>query len=191
MIGAHHTTPEVVEAYRELLRAAAFPYLLVANAVEPEVAAGLRAALDAAGTARFWIADRGRYQHNDSLQIPPLWEQLAGFAAGLTGRPLAVHRARWVRLTRGDYALVKDDAHTRPPGRCVELTLDLSSGFHPEGECVYADGAEGVGVPALPGLLVVVDRSPTSTRYDRPLTVRSGDGAEIVRLRLWLVEGDR
>lgn len=187
MIAAHLTVPEVVEAYREMLGAAAFPYLLIANAVEPEAAAGLRAALDAAGTERFWIADRGRYHHNDTLQIPPLWEQLVGFAAGITGRPLAVHRARWLRLGRGDYGLVKDDGHTRPPGRHVELTVDLSAGFHPDGECVYADGAGGVGVPALPGLLVVVDRSPTSTRYDRPLTVRSGDGAEIVRLRMWLI----
>ena len=188
MIAAHHTGPEIVEAYREMLRAAAFPYVLVAGAVDPETAAGLRAALEAAGTTPFWIADRGRYRLNETLQIPPLWEGLAGFAAGITGRPLAIRGARWLRLGRGDYALIKDDAHTRPPGACVELTLDLSADFSPDGECVYADGQAGVGVPPVPGLLVVVERSATSTRYDRPLTVRSGEGAELVRLRMWLAD---
>lgn len=188
VLGVHHTGPEMLEVYREMLRAAAFPYLLIANAIEPAEAAGLRAALAAAGDTRFWVADRGRYHHNDTLRDDALFASLADFAAGVTGRRLTLHAARWLRFTRGDYALVKDDTRTRAPGRAAELTLDVSAAIFPEAEQVYGDGHDAVQIPQLPTLLAVVDRTPTSTRYERPLTIRSGDGAEIVRLRLSLID---
>jgi hypothetical protein len=189
VLAGHNTGAEVVAVYRDMLRSSAFPCLLVANAVEPADAGALRTALAGAGDQRFWIADRGRYHHNDDLRVGPLFESLAAFASGVAGVPLALHGARWLRFTRGDYALVKDDSRTRPPGRAVELTLDVSAAMCPEAGLVYSDGHDGVQVPQLPNLLVLVDRTPTSTRYDRPLTVKSGDGAEIIRLRMWLRPG--
>lgn len=172
-------------AMREALITAPIPSLLLPAAIDDADAAALRARLDAAGTTPFWIADRGRYACNATLVDAPLWDALIGFASGAVDRPLRVIGARWLRFGRGDYALVKDDARTRPAGPHVELVLDLSATASGEAEIVYGDGAAIVSVPQVPTLLSLVDRGPTSTRYERPPTVRGG-GGEIVRLRLWL-----
>lgn len=187
MIGVHHTGDEMIAIYRERLRAAPFPHLMVPGAVEPATADALRDLLDAAGTEPFAIADRGRYRWNGSLRVDELWAALADFAGRITGAPLAVRAARWLRFGRGDYALVKDDSRTRPPGDHVELTLDLSASATGEAELVYTALPDGPGtmLPQLPHVLFLVERTPASTRYDRPVTLRAG-GVEVVRLRLWL-----
>jgi hypothetical protein len=186
MLSVHHTGDEVVAAYRELWLAASPHFLFVANAVEPAVAAELRARLAAAGTERLDVADRARYRWNDSLRVDELWSSLAAFASGLAATPLDVRAARWVHLARGDYALVKDDSRSKPPGTTVELTLDLSEAVTTESEIVYAEpDGSAREVPQLPGLLALVARTPATTRYERPLTHRAG-GGEVVRLRLWL-----
>lgn len=196
MIGVHHLAEEMLAAYRALLGSVDPPYLIVPGAVEPTVAADLRARLAAAGTEPYDLADRGRYRWNGALCIDELWSALAAFASGLLGMPLAVRGARWLHLARGDYALVKDDVRTRPPSAAplVELSLDLSATFTGEADQVFAvplgPGTErAIVIPQMPGLLAVVPRPPHMTRYDRPLTLRAG-GAEVVRLRVWLSPRD-
>lgn len=187
MIAAHHTGDEMIEVYRALLRGADVRHLMVPDAIQPEVATALRAQLDAAGCEPFAIADRGRYRWNGALRVEALWTSLADFAGRVTGAALEVRGARWLRFGRGDYALIKDDFGTRPPGDHVELTLDLSIAATGEAELVYAARPDGVALmmPQLPSMLLLVERTAASTRYDRPVTLRAG-GAEVIRLRLWL-----
>ncbi len=174
---------------REAMPSAPVPSLLLPEAIDGAVAADLRARLDAAGTTAFDLADRGRYRHNDALRIDPLWDELTGFAAGVAGPGATVTLAavRWLRLGRGDYSLVKDDTRTRPAGPHLELVLDLSPGTSGEAELVYTDGLATLGVPQIAGLLAVVDRTATSTRYQRPPTVRGLGGIEIARVILSFV----
>jgi hypothetical protein len=190
VIAAHHLVPEVMAAYREMYVAAAPPYLPIANALEPEVAADLRGRFLAAGSERFDRADCGRYRWNGTLRVDELWHAMVTLASSIAGTALEVRAARWLLLGRGDYALVKDDFRTRPAGAgVIELSLDLSEAFSGEAEQVYADGASGVTVPQIPRMLALVARSPSTTRYDRPLTIRAG-GAEVTRLRVWLTPRD-
>jgi hypothetical protein len=62
------------------------------------------------------------------------------------------------------------------------VTLDVSSGYSGEAHVVYVDGMNALTVPQLPGLVSVVDRAATVTRYQRPPTIRSQGGFDIVRL---------
>jgi hypothetical protein len=160
---------------------------LVPHAVDPAVAADLRARLAAAGTELFDLADRGRYRWNGTLRVEPIWEMITGVASAFSGTPLVVAGARWLHLARGDYALVKDDARTRPAETVAEATLDLSERASGEAELIYALPGRGPAIvlPQLPLLLAIVPRPPALTRYDRPLTLRAA-GAEVIRLRLWL-----
>lgn len=175
------TTPEFM---RETMREAAVPSVLVPDAVDAAVAAELRARLEAAELTPYALLDRGRYHYTDTLRVDPLWDELTRFAASIVPAPVTLARARWFRLRRGDYSLVKDDSRTRTPGRCLEVSLDLSSGHSGEAEVVYLDGTQALSVPQLTGLMSVVERSPTSTRYLRPPTIRSAGGHDIVRLFL-------
>lgn len=185
MLAAYLRDPVTPHALRETMAAAELPSLLLPEAIDADVAAELRARLEAAGLTRYSLADRGRYEHNDTLQVVPLWNELGQFAADLAGAPMSVTRARWFRLRHGDYSLVKDDSRTRPPGgRHLELVLDLSAGNSGEAHVVYADGRTGLAVPQVTGLLAVVDRSPSIARYLRPPTIRSVGGFDIIRLIL-------
>ena len=79
---------------------------LVPHAVEPAVAADLRARLAAAGTELFDLADRGRYRWNGTLRVEPIWEMITGVAAAFTGTPLVVAGGRGTTaLTRYDRPL--------------------------------------------------------------------------------------
>lgn len=173
-----HTPP----AFREMMTASPVPTALVPAAIDDTTAAALRARLATAGLTPYALADRGRHGYNDTLRVDPLWDELAHFAAGIAGAPVALARARWLVQRRGDYSLVKDDAKTRPPGRVLELVLDLSPGASGGAEAVYLDGTRAQAVLQLGGVLAVIDRTPTSTRYLRPPTVRSMGGFDVVRL---------
>ncbi len=157
---------------------------LQADVVAADERAALRAALDAAGWTRSWIADRHRLE-TASLAGPladalvARLAALAGAAAGATLRPRAV---RWLRLRHGDYQLTKCDALERPSAPHVELIADLSAAATGEAEIFYSDGRV---VPQLPGSVAIIERDATMLRWQRYLTARVGDAA-VHRLRLTL-----
>ncbi|MBZ0232110.1 MAG: hypothetical protein K8M05_07125 [Deltaproteobacteria bacterium] len=171
-------------ALRELLRDAPVPSVQIPAALDDAAVAALRARALAAELVAYDLADRGRYHHDETLRDEPLFAQLAWFAAGVTATPLVLARACWLVQRRGDYSLVKDDWARRPRGRLIEVVVDLSAGTSGEAEAVYVDGAQALAVPQLGGLLAVVDRSPSCTRFLRPPTIRSLGGFEVVRLFL-------
>jgi hypothetical protein len=185
MLAAYLCDPVTPHALREQMAAAEVPSLLLPQSLDATVVADLRARVEAAGLTRYELADRGKYDHNDTLQVAELWNELGQFAADLTGAPMSIARVRWFRLRRGDYSLVKDDSRTRAPGdRHLELVLDLSAGNTGEADVVYADGRNALAVPQISGLLAVVARSPSVARYMRPPTIRSFGGHDVVRLIL-------
>lgn len=170
------------ELLREMMATAPLPSMMLPGAIDEAAIAELRARVDAAGWTEYALADRGRYAFNDTVRDDALWAELTTLVNSVAGAPMSLARARWMRLRRGDYSLVKDDSRTRPPGRCIEVTLDVSSGSSGEAHVVYVLGMNALTVPQLPGLLGVVDRSPAMTRYHRPPTSRSQGGFDIVRL---------
>ena len=177
MIASYLTDPVTNVWMRE-----AMPLLVVPDAIDETTAADLRVRLDVAGASAYRLADRGRYRVNRELRVDALWAELGAVAASIAGAPVELAAACWLRFGRGDYSLVKDDIRTRAPGRRVEIVLDLSVDMSGEAEVVYADGERTLVVPQIPRMLAVVDRSPTSTRYQRPPTVRGLGGNEIIRL---------
>lgn len=184
MLAAYLRDPATPHALRETMAAAAPPSLVLPEAIDAAVATELRARLEAAGLTAYALADRGRYEHNDTLEVLPLWAELGQLAADLAGRPMRLARARWIRQRRGDYSLVKDDSRTRPPGggRYLEIVLDVSAGHSGEAQAVYIDGTSTFVVPQIGGVLAVVDRSPSTTRFLRPPTIRSVGALDVVRL---------
>jgi hypothetical protein len=153
---------------------------------EPRAAA-LRAHVDEAGFERFDEPDRGRYEHNPELAVPELFEELRELAELIVERPVQVGPTRWVRLGRGDYALIKADAKARAAERrYVELTLDFSARATGQAEIVYTDGVASWVVVQEPGSVAVVEREPWLYRYDRYLDHRVADGV-IYRLRVALL----
>lgn len=179
-------------ALRELRASSPIPSVLLPGAIDDADADALRTRLAAAGTTPFAIADRGRYAVNTTLRDDALWAALVGFAANVVDAPVHVVGARWLRFGRGDYALVKDDARTRPPLPHLELGLDFSTRASAVAEIVYTDGEATLTIPQVPGLLTLVDRGPSVYRHERPLTVLGtvlGGGGEIFRLRMWLAPG--
>ena len=141
----------------------------------------LRARLHDAGLTRYDLADRGRFEHNDLLVVPDLFDRLVQ----LTRRPLTVLRARWLVFRRGDYSLTRGDALSRLPGDHVELTFDLSPASSGEAQVVYTDGASSVYVPQTAGQVSVVARDEGIYRWERYLGLRMGE-AVVYRLRLTL-----
>jgi hypothetical protein len=190
MIAPYLFIDGAADSFRESMSAGELPWVVLPDVIDGATAAELRAALETAGLTRYELADRGRYHHNDTLRVDPLWEELGGFAADLAGGPVTLERARWIRQARGDYSLVKDDSHTRVRGRHLELTLDLSAGNSGEADVVYLDDHKGVSLPQITGVLGVIDRTPTSTRYLRPPTVRSASGCDVVRLIMSFAAAD-
>jgi len=171
--------PALGESYR------AARALIVPDAIEPAGAAGLRIRVQRAGLSPYWLADRGRYQLNDSLADPVLFERLRALAEAVTGEPLAVGPFRWLLFGPGDYALVKDSRG--PTERMLEVTLDFSEATSGAAGIVYQRGQEAVAsVPQLAESLAVVDRPPGTLRFERYVSRRFGH-ARVLRLRLALL----
>jgi hypothetical protein len=146
----------------------------------------IRARLEAAGYRRYWLADRGRYELNDTHHEPPLIAVLTALASTHFGVLLAPAWRRWTRLRHGDYALFKDDDRRWRGGETqVEVCVDLSAAASQEGQIVYASPDGNATVSQTPGTVALVDRREPRARYERYLNLRIGD-AEIVRLNLGL-----
>lgn len=177
---------KALSPYREAYRGALLPAVVVPGALSEPAAAELRAELSAAGFEPYWLADHGRYEVNDALAAPELFDSLREIAEHLAGAGLEVQAARWLGLRRGSYSLLRDDVMVAGQERSVELTLDLSAGSCGEAEVVYTHrGQVYFAAPQRPGALALVERGPTVRRYDRYLTHRVG-AAEILRLRMAL-----
>ena len=136
------------------------PSLALPGALPVEWAGALRVGLGIEGTRRFDVADRGRYAVNDTLVDGPLFEELAQFAAALCDRRLHVGPARWLRLGRGDYELVRGDVTDRAArglsGPHLEVVLDFSAATLGRFECVYADGTAPFVVPQWAGSVALI-----------------------------------
>jgi hypothetical protein len=184
MIADYLLMEGAAEAFRESMAVATPRSVLLPSVIDDATAADLRARVDAAGWTPYALADRGRFHYCDTLRVDPLWDELTAVASSLAGARLAIVRARWMRLRRGDYSLVKEDCATRPDGPHLELVLDISSGASGEAEVVYIEGADALAVPQMTGILSIVARTPAITRFQRPPTIRSIGGHDIVRLFL-------
>ena len=161
-------------------------HVVVAGFLDEPAAAPLRAQVSAAGLARYDEPDRGHYEHNRELAIPPLFDDLRAIAEELVQRPLHLDHACWLRLRHRDYQLIKDDARDRPIADThLELTLDHSALATGQAELVYTDGQESWVVPQVPGAIAIVEREPWLYRYARYLNLGVGD-AVVDRLRLSL-----
>lgn len=150
------------------------------GAVEADERARVRAALDAAGWRRSFVADRERLE--TATLDDPLPARLAALAGEIAGAALVPMGVRWMRLGHGDYQLTKGDARARPPEPHLELIADLSAAATGEAEIFYSDGRV---LPQLPGSVAVVERDATLLRWQRYLTLRVG-AAAVYRLRLTL-----
>lgn len=127
----------------------------------------------------FDLAHRGKYAFAD-LSDDALSAELRTFAEALTGARLGSGVLRLFRFRRGGYALFSDDALSRLTAG-VEVTLDLSD--HLCGPpAIYQDPARRLEIPQAPGLVAVVERGPSTFRYDRYFPAEVGD-AEVLRLR--------
>ena len=127
----------------------------------------------------FDLAHRGKYGFAD-LSDDALLAELRAFAAALTGARLGSGAARLFRFRRGGYALFYDDALSRLTAG-VEVTLDLSDALCGP-PAIYQEPARRLEIPQAPGLVAVVERGPSTYRYDRYLPAEVGD-AEVLRLR--------
>ena len=134
----------------------------------------------------FDLAHRGKYAVAD-LRDDALLAELRDFAAALTGARLRDGTLRLFRFRRGGYALFYDDALTRLTTG-VEVTLDLS-----EAPCgppaIYQQPGGRLEIPQAPGLVAVVERGPSTFRYDRYFQAEVGDG-EVLRLRAAFASAD-
>jgi hypothetical protein len=175
-----------VTSLRTVFRGSGIPFVNVESAVQAETAAGIRSQVDAAGYETFYIADRGRYQLNDSLDMKPLVSSLLAVASRIVDASLALARTRWFCFRRGDYSLQKDDAQNRLEGTWFELTLDFSERASGQSDITYSDGSTRLLiVPQEPGCLTLIERTPAIYRYIRPMTVHSL-ADRVHRLQLWL-----
>ena len=185
MIRPGYDRVPVVETFRTMYRGERFPFAVLPELLLADGAAELRARAETAGLEPFFVADRGRYHANQTLRDEPLFDELRQIAAAVVEAPLVVGAARWLRLERGDYSLIRGDQASRSePARHLELTLDFSEAPSDQAEIVYSDGAESIVVPQWPGALALVDKPPTLYRYERYLTHQVQ--LAIYRLRLIL-----
>ncbi|UQA55176.1 hypothetical protein [Polyangium aurulentum] len=165
--------------------AATIPAVTIPGVLSLEAAEEIRARLAGGDFEPFFLAHRGRYARNASYADEELFEGLVALAQEVTGEPLRVAAFRWMRLVRGDYALMRDDP--APLDRHTELTLDVSGDVTGAAEICYAHrGRLFHAVSQLPGAVGLVQRGPTIRRYDRYLNHAVRD-AEIVRLTLTLM----
>ncbi|HVV82675.1 MAG TPA: hypothetical protein VHE35_06325 [Kofleriaceae bacterium] len=140
--------------------------LVVDGVVGAAAAAGVRAALDAAGWQRYRLLDRGAHDFLDGLARAAFAAELLGAVAAVassrTGRTLVVVAARALRLGPGDYLLGHHDrVHADHP---IEATLDLSPAAVPDAEVHYRRrGQLFFRVASSPGALALVERGPGVT----------------------------
>jgi hypothetical protein len=176
---------------RTYLRSAALPAVLLGDLVSERIAGELRDRVRP-GLRPFFLADRGRYQLDDTLREPELFASLAELAAGILETELTPARARWVRMAHGDYALQKDDDRLwRGMTSHVEMVLDFSAAQSDDAQIVYSGKDGGVfWIPQQPLGGALIDRRQPVSRYDRYLTIRVG-AAEVFRLSLALEVSNR
>lgn len=176
-----------LEAVRARFREGRCHHVVIPELVAEDRAAPMRAQVDEVGFEPFYEPDRGRYEINDRLAAPELFEELRELVEQIVEHPLEVGPARWLRLRHRDYALLKGDAKTRASeGKHLEVTLDFSSRATEQAELVYTDGVESWGVLPQPGSVAIVERDTWLYRYERYLDHHIADGL-IYRLRLALL----
>lgn len=174
-----------VPLMRTYLASAAVPAVLLGDLISEAIAARLREQVRP-GLRPFYIADRGRYQVDETLNEPELFASLADLASSILDVPLVVARARWVRMVHGDYALSKDDDRLwAGMTRHSEMVLDFSAAQSDDAQIVYTGDKGAFWIPQQPRGGALVDRRQPVVRYDRYLTHRVGD-AEVFRLSLAL-----
>jgi hypothetical protein len=156
------------------------PAVVVDRAVGDVLAGEVRSRLERAGYERYALLDRGSYDEVKSPNEPELLAALTVVAMEVTGRPLVLAESRAVRLSPGDYILVRHDrVHDDRP---VELVLDLSAMSVPGAEVHYRHrGQVFFAVSSAPGALAVVERGPTVMCNHRYVSKRYV-GAAVVRL---------
>lgn len=160
--------------------ASPMPAVVVPEALGSELARAARERLSRAGYTRYALLDRASYEEQTSVDEPELLGALAAIASEVTERPLSVVKARALRLTPGDYLLVRHDRvyENRP----VELTLDLSPAAVPGAEVHYRHrGQVYFTFPGAPGALALVERGPT-VMCNHTYVSKLHAGASIVRL---------
>jgi hypothetical protein len=173
----------MIEVWRAQFAASPLAAVLVDGAAPLEP---LRAQVQALSYRDYFIADRGRYQFNDSFQSDGL-EPLIGLAQQITGKTITCTRARCTRHVHGDYAQPKDDDRFWPrTGATLELTIDLSNAASDEGQIVYFNASGSLVLPQKPGACALIARTAPLTRYERYLNYRLADNV-IYRLRLLLL----
>ena len=171
MIRPPFDRPEVLAKLRPAYAAA--HSLLLPGACDPE-------ALPEVALHEFDLAHRGKYAFAD-LRDDPLRAELRAFAGALTGARLRDGSLRLFRFRSGGYALFYDDALSRVTAG-VEVALDLSGALCGP-PAVYVSGpSQRLEVPQVPGLVAVVERGPSTFRYDRYLPAAVGRG-QVLRLR--------
>ncbi len=164
--------------------------LVIADRVD----AATRAELRGAAFEPYWIADRGRYHRapawSGSPTVAPEGSSPLGPAVArllppeLADRPVLA--ALLSRLQHRDYVLPKGSASLDPDAEAwLDVSIDLSASPSAEAQIVVSDGVDAVYIPQTPGLLVAVERSAGTVRYERYLNHRVGEHV-VHRLRLVL-----
>jgi hypothetical protein len=165
--------PEVLRKLRPAFQTGPIRSLILPGACEPRP--------PHARFKKLSIANRGNYEVAD-LHDLALAGELRAFAEAVTGLPLRPSaELRLFRFRRGGYSLFYDDALARLTAG-LEVTLDLSrqTSFAP---IVYQAGPQQkLVVPQAPGLVALVERTPSTFRYDRYLSAQTGR-AQVLRLR--------
>jgi len=174
---------------RQQLGSSMLPAVAVEAGCSEALTRELRAAASAARFDRFDLAHWGRYDVSNDEPPRDALAALVGVAAACVGTPLERVMHRWVRLGRGDYALVRDDRarfeRLSPHG--YDVVVDLSETASGEAEIVFTHrGQAFFTMPQRPREIAFVRRGPTVQRYARYLTHRVGDRS-VLRLELGLV----
>ena len=162
------------------------PALTVPSAIGEELAGEVRARLEHAGYTRYALLDRASYEDVKTPGEAELLEILRALASEITGRALVVAEARALRLSPGDYVLVRHDrVHDNRP---VELVLDLSAAPVPGAAVHYRHrGQVFFAVPSQPGALALVERGPT-VMCNHTYVSKLLAGAVVARLVVQLID---
>jgi len=139
--------------------------------------------------ARFDLAHRGRFEVSNDEPPPNALVALTEIVSACAGEPIQIAMHRWVRLRRGDYELVRNDAErsARLAPRGLDVIVDASETASNEAEVVFTHrGQAFFTMSQRPGMLAIVARRPTVQRYARYLTHRLGDRV-VLRLELGLL----
>jgi hypothetical protein len=160
------------------------PAVSIEGGCPEPLARDLRGAAGSLSFRRFELAHQGSYEVSEAA--PPVEAAALAIetASACARAPVEIVAHRWVRLRRGDYVLVRDDAERfrrlAPAG--IECFVDLSDRASGEAELVFTHrGQAFFTMPQRPRELAVVARGPTIRRYTRYLTHRLG---ELTVLRL-------